>query len=332
MSRNAVLERWLHQVLGNSEFQQTPLRNDCSFRKYYRIVVDNTSLVVMDAPFPETPATFVDIAKILKRQGLSVPDILHQDLGQGFLVLTDFGDRLYLPELNQQTSHILYQDAMGSLIQMQQCPTDHLLSFEPSFLAQQLGIFKEWYVEQHLKISMTFDIDRVISSLAELFAKVIEEQPQVFVHRDYHSRNLMILDNKNPGILDFQDAMKGPLTYDLASLLQDCYISWPRASVEHWVSEFQDSARLAGLLSGADSREQFLRWFDLTGLQRHLKNLGIFSRLHHRDGKSRYLKDIPMLLKYIKETIDRYSELQFFSSFFDQLSKKNTLCAETEYP
>lgn len=322
MSRDTALEKWLHQVLTTTEFECVPLTNDCSFRKYYRIMLGNTTLVAMDAPAPENPAAFVDIAKLLKGQGLTVPDILHHDLEQGFLVLTDFGDRLYLKELDQHTAPILYQDAIQALLKIHHCPTDTLDSFDVNFLRCQFDLCKTWYLEQHLKIPITSDMYEIIDKLVKLFAEVIQEQPQVFIHRDYHSRNLMILDKKNPGILDFQGAMKGPLTHDLVSLLQDCYIGWPRECVEQWVLEFQEQGRAAGLLSDTVSSTQFLRWFDLTGLQRHLKNLGTFSRQHYAYGRAQYLNDLAMPLKYIREAFERYSELHCFSDFFQQLTKK----------
>lgn len=321
MVRDQVLEKWLGQVLGTPAFIRRPLAGDASFRRYDRIAVAEKSYVLMDAPPPEIPGVFAEIAALLEKQGLSVPRVLHQDLGHGFLVLSDLGDRLYLNELNEHTADRLYQDAFDALLEIQArvvAPCG-FSAFDRAFLKRQLNIFEEWYLEKHKALPISEEIQALLTPIYEHLFQVIECQPQVFVHRDYHSRNLMILEEGSPGILDFQDAMIGPITYDLVSLLQDCYISWPRERVVDWVESVRVESKHLGLLKQSTTAAEFLQWFDWTGLQRHLKNLGIFARLYYRDQKSGYLKDIPQLLHYITETCDRYVELKPLQQFLETL-------------
>ncbi len=322
MNRAQQLDKWLQKVLCAADFRRQPLAGDASFRSYWRVTVGGLSYVVMDAPPPESTQLFTNIAGILSNQGLIVPAILAADEEKGFLLLTDLGDRVYLHELNHQTADTLYQDAFQAMLKLQQCTGD-LPHFDQDFVQRQCGIFEEWYVKKHHGVEITHPIREALIPIYQQLFAVIQEQPRVFVHRDYHSRNLMILDENNPGILDFQDAMMGPITYDLVSLLQDCYIAWPRSQVEKWVAYFQSAATKAGLLNREQSQSGFLKWFDFTGLQRHLKNLGIFARLHHRDNKSGYLKDIPQVQRYICETCERYPELQPLRFFLDTLQEKS---------
>jgi len=318
MSREQVLEKWLKNVLNTPNFKRTLLAGDASFRRYYRVHVENTQYVVMDAPPPEIPHLFADIARLLEIQGLSVPSIVADQMEEGFLLLSDLGDRLYLNELNEQTADSLYHDAFKAMLKIQKCEMK-LPVFDRLFLQRQLGIFEEWYLRRHKSIEPSTYL-ATLTPVYELLFQAIEEQPQVLVHRDYHSRNLMILEKGNPGILDFQDAMYGPITYDLVSLLQDCYIAWPRERVVKWVTDFYIQAKDAELLGYACDFAKFLRWFDWTGLHRHLKNLGIFTRLHYRDNKSGYLKDIPQVLSYISEACDRYPELQSLGDFLQSFN------------
>lgn len=315
MHREQILDTWLSETLSTQNFKRLPLAGDASFRRYYRIYLEDSQYVVMDAPPPEVPQLFVTIAKLLATRGLQVPTILAANIEQGFLLLTDLGDRLYLSELNEDTANILYQDAFNALLKLQDCVAE-VPKFNQIFLQNQLGIFEEWYLQKHLRLRVTEQMQAILTAVYQYLFQVIQQQPQVFVHRDYHSRNLMITANNNPGILDFQDAMVGPITYDLVSLLQDCYIAWPRERIVDWVFAFYLQVKKKGLLNAEIDRLEFLRWFDLTGLQRHLKNLGIFARLHHRDKKSGYLKDIPQVLKYIRETSQRYQELHTLFQFF----------------
>lgn len=314
--RKQRLDDWLAHVLKTKTYHLDPLPGDASFRRYYRLHLPKKTMIVMDAPHPESPDLFIHFAEILIKQELSVPEIYEYDLDQGFILLSDFGDRLYLDALNQNSAPLLYQDAIQAMIKMQKISAP-LPVFDTLRQKQQLDeLFKGWY----LKVHLNYDVqDRSLQELdnnLDFILRVIDEQPKVFVHRDYHSRNLMILPEKNPGIIDFQDAIQGGITYDLVSLFQDCYITWPRHVVEGWVLDVHKKLQSEGLLTTNTPFDVFLRWFDFTGLQRHLKNLGVFTRKYHRDHNARYLKDLPMPLKYIHESLDRYQELQPLKDFF----------------
>jgi hypothetical protein len=283
----------------------------------------------MDAPPPEEPSRFVHIAQLLNQHDLSVPEIRYQNLKQGFLVLSDFGDDLYLNALNENTVDTLYHDAMNALLKMQVCSSDGLPLFDRSLLSKQMGLFSEWYVEKHLKIVFSSYMEKVLSPIYEILFDTFSLQPQVFVHRDYHSRNLMILPKESPGILDFQDAVVGPITYDLVSLFQDCYISWPRDKIENWINDYYQLLIERKMISTKIDLSEFTRWFDLTGLQRHLKNLGIFARLNYRDGKANYLKDMPTVLNNILGTCDRYAFLSPLKNFLMEIAKTDNMQLES---
>lgn len=309
MSRQHIRDQWLREVFSTKAHEVKPLAGDASFRSYHRVWVAERQFVLMDAPPPEAPQKFVEIALLFREHGLSVPEIVASHLEHGFLLLSDLGDRLYLNELNDLSADGLYQDAFTAIFKMQRI-TSTLPFFDRPFLERQMDIFEEWYLKKNKGIIISPEFKKILEPVYQLLFETIENQPQVLVHRDYHSRNLMILSEGSPGVLDFQDAVIGPITYDLVSLLQDCYITWPRERVVHWVRDFQLQARKEGRLTGKESETEFLRWFDWTGLQRHLKNLGIFSRLHLRDNKPGYLADIPRVLGYIQETCGRYPELK----------------------
>ena len=290
----------------------TPASADASFRRYFRITDTDKTFIVMDAP-PEKEdcKPFVDIAKLLFDFGLNVPQILQQDLEQGFLLLSDLGNTVFLSELNNNTVDEMYGSAMKSLLLMQKNKTPDLPAYDETLLRNELNLFPDWYLEKQLKISVSAKQKEVLEQIFEILIKNALEQPQVCVHRDYHSRNLMV--NKNntdaPGIIDFQDAVIGAVTYDLVSLLKDCYIDWPREKIETWVKYFHTEAESLGIINKV-SFDKFLRWFDLMGLQRHLKVAGIFSRLKHRDGKTGYLKDIPRTMDYVFDVLERYPEFK----------------------
>ncbi|MCK5716677.1 MAG: phosphotransferase, partial [Thiomargarita sp.] len=250
---------------------------------------------------------FIDIAKRLQESGANVPKIVASNLEHGFLVLTDLGEQVYLPALahQEQVEH-LYQDALDALLLMQTHTATHNLPlYDHQLLHNEMDLFTHWLWGKHLNFPSPPD---TVKPCFELLSHSALSQPQVFVHRDYHSRNLMCLPQNNPGILDFQDAVLGPITYDLVSLLRDCYISWPLKQVQGWALDYYAHAQHANLLKGIDQK-QFLQWFDWMGIQRHLKASGIFARLYHRDGKSGYLKDIPRTLNYIVEVTAHYPEL-----------------------
>jgi aminoglycoside/choline kinase family phosphotransferase len=254
----------------------------------------------------------VYISHLLRDLGLHVPEILAEDTAQGFLLLSDLGSRLYLGELNEANVDRLYGDALGALATLQGCgPTEsNLPRYGRRLLLAEMSLFRDWLLGTHLEMTLNdSERQRLEESFESLVANALE-QPVVCVHRDFHSRNLMVSDHHNPGILDYQDAVIGPVTYDLVSLLRDCYIDWPRSRVEGWARGYYELARQTGILRPGDADETcFLRWFDLMGVQRHLKAAGIFARLNHRDGKPGYLADIPRTLGYVQAVSQRYPEL-----------------------
>ncbi len=322
MNRDAKIDAWLQGCL-TSDFHRKALAGDASRRRYYRVHHQDASYVLMDAPPPEVPHRFVDCQAILASAGLKVPEIITADLDQGLLLLSDFGDNLYLNHLHDHSVDKLYEEAMAALIPLQQCQAP-LAHFDRAFMGEQLvDLFEHWYLKHHKGLFLSPALSRDLQALYQLLFENAREQPQVLIHFDYHSRNLMVLPERgSPGILDFQDAMRGPLTYDLVSLLQDCYISWSSERVQAWVKAFQDRAQKGGIVESVDAA-QFLRWFHLTGLQRHLKNLGVFARLYHRDHKPGYLKEIPRVLAYIHDTCSFYPELEPLSLFLTELEARS---------
>jgi len=265
----------------------------------------------MDAPPQHEPLdAFIKVDLLLSKAGLNVPKILEQNSAEGFLLLNDLGNKTYLAELNNETADHLYQNATHALVQMQLASKPNVLpNYDEALLQRELDLLPEWYLKKHLGIELT---DLQQAQLKKSFELIIQNnlaQAKVYVHRDYHSRNLMVTEVNNPGILDFQDAVYGPITYDAASLWRDAYIAWPEERVIDWVIKFWEQGRKVGLPMPEDFG-QFYRDFEWMGLQRHLKVLGIFARLFHRDGKDGYLKDIPLVLEYAIATANRYIELK----------------------
>ena len=291
-----------------------PASADASFRRYFRITSKNPdfgTLIVMDAPPQYEPLdVFIKVDLLLSAAGLNVPKILEQNIAEGFLLLNDLGTKTYLAELNNETADSLYQEATHALVQMQLASTpDVLPNYDEALLQRELDLFPDWYLHKHRNIKLT---DLQEAQLKNSFALIIENnlaQAKVYVHRDYHSRNLMVTAINNPGVIDFQDAVYGPITYDASSLWRDAYIAWPEDRVIDWVIKFWKEGRKVGLPMPSDFG-QFYRDFEWMGLQRHLKVLGIFARLFHRDGKEGYLKDIPLVLEYAIATANRYIELK----------------------
>ena len=315
------LKNWLSSELDFSEYTLEPASSDASFRRYFRVVHAGESLVVMDAPpSREDTRPFVQVSGMLAGLGLNVPQVIDEDPEQGFLLLSDLGSRPYLDALNDETVERLYGDALGALATIQACtPGDAPLpAYERTLLLNEMELCREWLIGKHLGLALTGQQSSMLDAAFDLLADSALQQPQVCVHRDYHSRNLMLTESNNPGILDFQDAVIGPVTYDLVSLLRDCYIDWPRERVEDWALGYQTLALQSGVLQeGHDDPQQFLRWFDLMGMQRHLKAAGIFARLNHRDGKPGYLGDIPRTLGYVVEVASRHDDLAAFGEFID---------------
>ena len=309
------LNHWLKSNVGLEHYEIAPASSDASFRRYFRVTFNGESRIAMDAPpQKEDSRPFVHVGRLLFQAGLNVPQILNEELEQGFLLLSDLGSLPYLDALSADSVERLYGDALEALAQMQaSVPADGLPPYDEQLLQQEMALFPDWFLTTHLGLELNEAQQQLLQQTFRMLADNALAQPQVFVHRDYHSRNLMVCEH-NPGILDFQDAVHGPVTYDLVSLLRDCYIAWPREQVEGWVRAYHDTALERGII-GSPMGEQFLRWFDLMGIQRHLKAIGIFARLNHRDGKPGYLNDIPRTLGYVEEVSSRYPELTGFASF-----------------
>lgn len=314
------LGAWVRAATG-SDAQLQALAGDASFRRYFRARAgERCWIVALAPPATEKNREFVAVARWLCEAGVSAPAVLAADLEHGYLLLPDLGDRQYLPELNAASADALYGDALRALLLMQRGDTRRfddwtLPDYDADLLLREMALFPEWFVERLLGLTLD-ETER--DMLARSFALLIDSalgQPQVFVHRDYHSRNLLVLEQGNPGVLDFQDAVSGAVTYDLVSLLRDCYIRWPDERVRGWALAYRDQARDAGLIGQVDDAT-FLRWFDLMGLQRHIKVLGIFARLWLRDGKAGYLNDLPLVIHYTLNVAGQYPELAEFSGWF----------------
>ncbi len=314
------LESWLADTLGLTAVSAVPVSGDASFRRYFRVSTGDESFIAMDAP-PEKEdcRPFVAVAEAMAEMGLNVPAIKQRDLDAGFLLLSDFGDVQYLQRLNDDSAERLYGDALAALLRLQTHarPALELPHYDHALLWREMELFREWFLGKHLGVALDDKTGRMLDEAWESLAQSALGQPQVWVHRDYHSRNLMVTEDSNPGILDFQDAVVGAITYDLVSLLRDCYISWPRARVESWVEAYRTDLQGHGAL-GAVNQQTFLRWFDWMGVQRHLKAIGIFSRLNYRDGKRAYLGDIPRTLGYVLTVCEDYPELRSFHEFLQQ--------------
>jgi len=320
-ARLDTLREWLEGELEFSEYTLRPASSDASFRRYFRVTHEGASCIVMDAP-PENEDChpFIAVDRLLLDAGLNVPEIIDEDLERGFLLLTDLGSRLYLEALSADTVERLYGDALGALAAIQTCaPAPGLLpDYDRALLLGEMGLFRDWLVGKHLGIGLNATQSGLLDAAFDALAENALAQPQVCVHRDYHSRNLMVTARNNPGILDFQDAVIGPVTYDLVSLLRDCYIEWPRTRVEDWALGYQQLALQSGILRAEhEDPATFLRWFDLMGVQRHLKAAGIFARLNHRDGKPGYLDDIPRTLGYVVEVAARHEALTGLGEFVE---------------
>ncbi|WP_462322912.1 aminoglycoside phosphotransferase family protein [Halochromatium sp.] len=317
--RRVLLGQWLATVLGAGIGSLEPASADASFRRYWRFSDQDRSLIAVDAPPEhEDSARFARLARAFRRAGLNAPEVLAEDHERGFLVVSDLGTRTYLNALTPLRADALYGDAIAALIKLQLgLPSDELPIYDEAFLRRELDLFRQWLLEALLQLELT---KPEAEQLEQLYAELIStalEQPRVAVHRDFHSRNLMLSESANPGILDLQDAVSGPLTYDLASLLKDCYIDWPRERVLAWVDLSAEQAQAAGLLAAVD-KPRFLRWFDLMGAQRHLKAAGIFARLAVRDGKRGYLADLPRTLGYLQELGPLYPQLQPLAALIAQ--------------
>ena len=339
--RTATRLAWARSILGDPALTLEPASADASFRSYWRTQHRGRSWIVMDSPpAQEDPRPWLEIGARLSAAGLHVPVVQAQDLQQGFLLIEDLGSQLYLPALNESTVDALYGDALQALLRMQRdVDVEGMQPYDRAFLQRELEIMPDWFLGRHLGHTPSCDEWDVLEAAFTTLLHNALAQPRCFVHRDYHSRNLLIVDQDSPrsiaqrlsshgktapgilspgiiapgllspGIIDFQGALVGPITYDLASLLRDCYIAWEPGRVAGWVEGHRRHLQAAQLIDAAVDHQQFLRWFDLTGLQRHLKVLGIFCRLCYRDGKQGYLEDLPRVYDYVVEVASGYPEL-----------------------
>lgn len=326
MQRQQQLTAWLHSQFPDETFTLAPASADASFRRYFRASFADRALIVMDAPPQhEDCRPFLHIAKLFEDAGTHVPHVYAQDLEQGFLLLSDLGNTTYMQALAADSSKArdLYGAATDALIRIQLASrADELPPYDEALLRRELNLFPEWYIAKHLNTTLT---DAQNAKLEQVFARIVANnlaQPRVYVHRDYHSRNLMVTE-PNPGILDFQDAVYGPITYDLASLFKDAYIRWEEAEIIDWLIRYWEKARKAGLPVHDDFSE-FYRDYEWMGVQRHLKVLGIFARLSHRDGKDGYLKDMPLVMAYLRAACARYIDLKPLLNLLDVLEPVTT--------
>jgi len=311
--RHAQLQEWAQQIEQNPDLTLRLISGDASFRKYYR----TTNRIWVDAP-PETEKNreFIGNAAALHQANIQAPQVLHANLEQGFLCVSDLGDCSLLSCLNAESVSPWYAQALHLLPQFNQVQLD-LPAFDSEFMARENSIFPEWLLGKHLQLSLSEEEQRLLTNTFALLADNNLQQPQVVMHRDYHSRNLMVLVDQSLAVIDFQDMVLGPLTYDAVSLLKDCYCRWPDAVVELGMTQAYQLYCATGMLSDV-AYEQFEQWCDLTGMQRHLKAAGIFARLYHRDGKSGYLNDIPRTLGYVRDVAARYPALSAFSAWLQQ--------------
>lgn len=319
-----TFQQWLADYFGNPDFTAVPLAGDASFRLYYRIHHANQTLIAMDASAErERCLQFIAIANALRAKGLNTPEVFTSDLNAGYLLLTDFGDGLYVNELTHQNADELYSRALDSLATLSTCQridNYQVPIFTARFMRDELSLFQEWFIEKYLQITLT---NEQLKSLAHCYDLIVDhcaQQPQVFMHRDYHSANLMVLPRDQVGILDFQDAFIGPVTYDLVSLLRDCYIDWPNELVEKWVRYYQQ------LIGSFVDPEEFISWFDWMSMQRHLKALLTFSRKYCRDKNANYLRFIPRTVNYVVTVSARYPELNALQEFFSEQVVEKIIC------
>jgi len=322
--REQALLRFVSTSLGSDEFACAPASADASFRRYFRITPRHpawgaTSLIAMDAPPPrEDCRPFVRVAALLEAAGVHAPRVLAQDIEQGFLLLCDLGDTTYLAALDAASADALYADATATLVRWQAASRPGVLpDYDEPLLRRELALFPDWYIARHLGVALSSG-ERAV--LDDMFKRIVANnlaQPRVYVHRDFHSRNLMV-DTPNPGVLDFQDAVHGPITYDLVSLLRDAYVDWDEERQIDWAARYWERARAARLPVQPDFA-LFWRDFEWMGVQRQLKVLGIFARLYHRDGKPGYVADMPRVLGYVRSAAARYDELRPLALLLDRL-------------
>lgn len=319
MQRLESLRHWLGGALGGQAFELEPASADASFRRYFRVRAAGRCWVAMDAPPDREDCTpFVTVAGLMRDAGLHVPDIVAQDLAQGFLLLSDLGPRTYLQALSDSDPAPLFRDAIAALVQWQAASRPGVLpEYSEALLRAELELFPEWYVGRHLGVVLTPEERQLIDAVFDKILASNLAEPRVFVHHDYMPRNLMV-SSPNPGVLDFQDAVYGPISYDIACLYRDAFVSWEEAEVLDGTIRYWEAARRQGLPVRPDFAD-FWRDVEWMGLQRHLKVLGIFARICHRDGKPAYLEDAPRFLGYVRHACNRYGDLAPLGRLLDRL-------------
>jgi N-acetylmuramate 1-kinase len=318
IEREQQLAHWVATQMpaSTSAITLTPIASDAGFRRYFRFATPSTWLAVDAPPQTEDSRQFVALARYLSQYGINTPKIFAADEAQGFLLVEDFGDELLDSKLNANTVEALYGQVFHTLIKLQNCPNNETLfpRYDQALLHRELLIFSEWFAEKLLGYAMHAHDQTILTQAFTILEKSALEQPQTLVHRDFHSRNL-ILQANHIGVIDFQGALWGACTYDLASLLRDCYVRWPTPQVKTWALAYRQQTISSGLLADV-SETDFLRWFDWIGLQRHIKVLGIFARLHLRDNKHHYLHDLPLVIRYVLEVSEQYPQFHAFAAWF----------------
>ena len=313
------LREWTRETLNTPDLTLSPVAGDASFRRYFRTQDTKETWIAMDAPPEREPLTaFLAVNAHLREADVHVPELRAVNETEGFLLLEDLGDALYLSRLNEDSADALYGDAMTALLRIQALPQGPLPLYDATQLRLELDRFSEWFLGRHLQQELNEPDRALLETTWQQLVDRALEQPRVVVHRDYHSRNLLVT-SPNPGIIDHQDAMWGPVCYDLVSLLRDCYIAWPEAQVAGWVAQYHGNARQAGIIDADVDAGQFMEWFDWMGVQRHLKAVGIFARLNHRDGKPSFMADVPRTLGYVRDACAKYPPLQDFARFVANL-------------
>lgn len=318
-TRHEQLDAWCARQLGTPHVKLAPASADASFRRYFRVTAGHDSFIAMDAP-PEhgTQSQFLRVGALLREAGLHAPAVHAADTRQGFLLMEDLGERTYLDVLNQDNADGLFTDAVEALVRWQAATRDNELPrYDRAMLREELSLFPDWYLERHMGVKPYARQRRILDAVFEILEENALAQPRVFVHRDYMPRNLMV-SRPNPGIVDYQDAVLGPITYDPVSLFRDAFISWPERRVAGWVNLYREKALAAGLPVERDEG-RFWEAFDLMGVQRHLKVIGIFARLHYRDGKAGYLADTPRFFDYLRVIAPRYDSLEPLLALLDEL-------------
>jgi N-acetylmuramate 1-kinase len=315
--RLQALNNWAAQQLNLPGIQLAPLGGDAGFRRYFRVATLPDYLAVDAPPTTEDTPQFLRVANLLQQHNVRVPNIRDANSETGFLLVENLGNDLVFNKINKDNADLIYQQAMAMIIRMQNINErpECLAVYDQAFLLREMNLLIEWFIEKLLQYSLNETEKKIVNQCFQDLAASAAEQPQGFVHRDFHSRNLMITAEETLATIDFQGALWGPITYDLASLLRDCYLRWPQETVKNWALDFYQQIKST---YPSISTEEFLKWFDWMGLQRHIKVLGIFARLNLRDNKPQYLQDLPLVIRYTLEVCNQYSELQEFAHWFEQ--------------